>query len=57
MTFRYALVVDIFIFYRRFDLSSEVGTELLNFTDDVIGSGLETRVSDILLGGRERKKE
>ena len=56
MTFRCALVVDIFIFYRTLDLSSEVGIELLNFTDDIIGSGLEMRISDILLVGRERKK-
>ena len=49
MTFWCALVVGMLLFYGGFNVSFKVETELLNFTDNFVGSGLEKRVRDILL--------
>jgi len=56
LTFRWALILDRFLFYRRFNVIFKVGTELLDFTDDFVGRRLERRVSDIILGERKQKK-
>lgn len=56
LAFRCILILDGFLFYRRLNVSFKVGTELLDFTDDFVGRGLEKRVSDIIFCKRKHER-